>query len=164
MIKSLKIELNDIYKDYEKIFEPDMRGICKLKYIGNLDEIEKYKELENKKSAYILLLNKAIDYPKGSSKIFSIGYSDNLYKTLLKKKNKMEETNLEEKFNIYYPLTIYGAKVFIIENEDELPMNVEYHYVKAFNFLYGVNPAGNYYESNFKQSRLELKLKKLAII
>lgn len=161
MIRSLEIELNEIYKDYEKVFEPDMRGICKLKYFGNLSEIEKCKELEDKKSAYILLLNKTIDYPRGSSKIFSIGCSNNLYKTLLKKKNKVEGVNLEEKFNIYYSVSLYGAKVFIIENEDELPMNVEYHYVRAFNFFYGMTPRGNYYNSNFKQSRLELKLAKL---
>lgn len=49
MIRSLEIELNEIYKDYEKVFEPDMRGICKLKYFGNLNEIEKYRELEGKK-------------------------------------------------------------------------------------------------------------------
>lgn len=161
MIRSLEIELNEIYKDYEKVFEPDMRGICKLKYFGNLNEIEKYRELEGKKSAYILFLNKAIDYPRGNSKIFSIGYSNDLYKTLLKKKRKMEEANLEERLNIYYSLSLYGAKVFIIENEDELPMNVEYHYVRAFNFFYGITPRGNYYDSNFKQSRLELKLAKL---
>ena len=126
-----------------------------------LREIEKHKELEGKRNAYILFLNKTIDYPRGSSKIFSIGYSNNLYKTLIKKKRKMEEANLEEKLNIYYSLSLYGAKVFIIENEDELPMNVEYHYVRAFNFFYGMTPRGNYYDSNFKQSRLELKLAKI---
>ena len=138
-----------------------MRGMCQLKYLGNLREIEKHKELEGKRNAYILFLNKTIDYPRGSSKIFSIGYSNNLYKTLIKKKRKMEEANLEEKLNIYYSLSLYGAKVFIIENEDELPMNVEYHYVRAFNFFYGMTPRGNYYDSNFKQSRLELKLAKI---
>lgn len=161
MLKSLEIELNEIYKDYENVFEPDMRGMCQLKYLGNLREIEKHKELEGKRNAYILFLNKTIDYPRGSSKIFSIGYSNNLYKTLIKKKRKMEEANLEKKLNIYYSLSLYGAKVFIIENEDELPMNVEYHYVRAFNFFYGMTPRGNYYDSNFKQSRLELKLAKI---
>lgn len=162
MKKDLEDELIKLYEEYKKVFNPDMRGIFKFRYLGKLEEIEKYEELKNKKSAYILFLNEKIEYPRGNSKIFSIGYSrNNLYETLIKKKEKIEKATLIKEVNGEYLLKLYGAMVILIENEEELPLNMEYHFVRAFNFFYGRTPRGNYYDSNFKESRLELKLAKI---
>lgn len=152
--KEIKKELTNIIKNYKK-FNGDILLKCTMTYCGKLNEIDKNKELKAKKGVYVIFSDgQHFVYPKGFSRISYIGKSDNLCKRLGEHKKDMEgaEDYIKNKdnkmasyflYDKYCYMNNYGANVYVIEKDEEIPGNLEYYLLDAFYCYYFALPVGN---------------------
>lgn len=152
--EKIKEELFDMISNYKK-FSKNILSNCKISYCGKLNQIDKEENLKTKKGVYIIFSNgQHFVYPNGFSRINYIGQSDNLYERLNTHKKSMEvaesyiknENNEMDSYFLYDKycyMNNYGANVYILEKDKEIPSNLEYYLLDAFYCYYFALPVGN---------------------